>query len=197
MSRKVAPPVDAAMERGSPVPIGEGRRWKTALWAMTVVAVWVGVVRLATEITPVPAQRQWALIGHLICLALSFGAVLVVELHGFGFLLRLVSRERMATVALSLDPPIWAGLLGMCATGLLLGPQMDRPLTLVKLFAVLLVALNGVRARELAFELRRPRGSDDRSNLPTRFLRRAVVTSALSQLGWWSAFGIGFFTTNG
>jgi hypothetical protein len=84
----------------------------------------------------------------------------------------------------SYDPLIWAGLIGMCATGVLLGPHLDRPLTMVKIGAVLVLALNGLWARELAYELRRRPAGEDRTVLPRHVLRRAATASGISQVGW-------------
>jgi hypothetical protein len=182
--------------QSDPLP-HQGIEKRRPLRATAVVAGWVGVVVLAARLDPAPSLRPYALFGHLVCLAVSFGAVLAVELHGLGFLLRRVSTDRMATVALSLDPLIWAGLIGMCTTGVVLGPHLDRPLTVVKLGAVLVVALNGLWARDLARELRSLPSAGDRSVLPPGVLRRATRTSVVSQLGWWSAVVIGFLTTNG
>jgi hypothetical protein len=168
-----------------------------------VTAAWVGVVIAASALRPVSAVRPYALFAHLIFLAVSFGAVLAVELHGLGWLLRLVSLDRVASLALSLDPMIWLGLAGLTASGLLLGPHVDRPLTLVKLVLVLLVALNGLRAAQLGADLRgvvaahAASGGLGRPRVPLRLLARSASVSLVSQLGWWGAALIGFLTTSG
>ena len=156
---------------------------------------WLAAVVAGAMIAPVPAARPWALFGHLVFLAISFGAVLAVELHGLAALLRITTLGRVASVATSLDPLIWGGLIGLAATGAVLAPDLARPLTVVKLIAVLAVAINGLWARELAHALRAV--PPTARGIPRHLLARALRVSAVSQVGWWSAVAIGFLTTNG
>jgi hypothetical protein len=70
----------------------------------------------------------------------------------------------------------------------LLNPDTSAPLTVLKLVAVLVVALNGLSAakvqrRLLALEGRTP---------PRRLLLTAVLVATVSQAGWWTATVVGF-----
>lgn len=171
------------------------RRWVRPVQVAAVFLGWLAAVVSGSLIAPVPAARPWALFGHLVFLAISFGAVLAVELYGLAALVRITTLGRVASVATSLDPLIWGGLVGLAATGAVLAPDLDRPLTVVKLIAVLAVALNGLWARELSNALRTVPPST--RGVPRHLVGRAMRVSAVSQVGWWSAVAIGFLTTNG
>lgn len=201
-----------------PAPV----RWRAG-HATLVVGAWLAVVATALTVHPSAAARPYALFAHLISLAVGFGAVLCVELYSLAWLVRATSLERVTTLALTLDPLIWLGLCGLAGTGLLLGPHLDRPLTATKLGLVLVVGLNGVRARRLGRDLRAlldrhaaladggPVGRhaavalevgapaevvhQAAPKVPLRIYARAASISAVSQAAWWGAAVIGFLTT--
>ncbi len=155
---------------------------------------WAVVVLLSAALSPAARLRPYALFCHIVFLAVSFGAVLAIAFEGLALLLRRVPVRRVVGLALSLDPLIWLGLAGMCGSGILLDPRMDRPLTMVKLLLVLAVALDGLWARELMREFRRLPADDTR--VPAPLMRSAVSSAVISQTGWWGAVVIGFLATN-
>ncbi|MET9672346.1 hypothetical protein ABZY68_04500 [Streptomyces sp. NPDC006482] len=76
-------------------------------------------------------------------------------------------------------------------TGVLLHPDVNAPLTQVKLLLVLVIALNGVHATALHRSL-----TDLGHRRPTpRLLTRAGTSAVLSQVGWWGAAVIGFLNS--
>lgn len=162
-----------------------------------MVAGWIFLIALASLTAPVSWLRGPALFAHLVFLAMGFGSVLAVGAHAVALLLRWVRVGRVVTLAMSLDPLIWLGLAGMVLSGLFLAPDLSRPLAWVKLFAVLVVALNGLSARDLMVELRRLPAKSGRRALSAALLVRAARVCVVSQLGWWVAVIIGFTTTNG
>jgi hypothetical protein len=96
---------------------------------------------------PVPAHlHQVVLLGHLAALALGLGAVLAIDWHGLLWLLRRIELPELLTVTARLTSPVWIGLTGLVATGSLLSPDVDSPLTRLKLVLVMLVTVNGLHA---------------------------------------------------
>jgi hypothetical protein len=84
--------------------------------------------------------------------------------------------------------PIWIGLAGLSVSGMLLAPDTSAPLTLVKLVAVLVVALNGLAAATVQRRLLALHGSTP----PRRLLLTAALVATVSQAGWWTATVVGF-----
>jgi hypothetical protein len=132
-----------------------------------------------------------ALFVHLASLALGFGAVLSADYHG---LLWATGRCRLAEVLAvteRLHTPIWAGLAGLVASGVMLHPRLDSPLTLTKIALVLVLTLNGLQAGLLGRQLaQQPEAGPSRA-----ILVRGAVTALVSQLCWWGAVVIGFLNT--
>jgi hypothetical protein len=69
-----------------------------------------------------------------------------------------------------------------------LAPDTSAPLTVVKLVAVLVVALNGLSAATVQRRLLALNGTTP----PRRLLVRAVLVATISQAGWWTATLVGF-----
>jgi microcompartment protein CcmK/EutM len=88
---------------------------------------------------------------------------------------------------------VWLGLTGLVASGALLSPDTDSPLTRVKLVLVALVTVNGLHAGVLHAALDRAGASG--APLPRRLLVRGLAAGAVSQLGWWGATVIGMLNT--
>lgn len=85
----------------------------------------------------------WILI-HLAGLSAAYGSVLVVDIIGLIWLFRQISRERMLAITAWAQPVIWSGLAAMLVSGAMLGPDLSRPLTKLKMGLVILLALNGL-----------------------------------------------------
>jgi hypothetical protein len=94
-----------------------------------------------------------AVVLHVLSLVAAFGAIILVDRHGF---LWLIGRRELAeTIRLdgAATPLIWGGLAGMLATGAFLNPHLNNPMTDAKLAAVLVLSLNGIMLIRL---MRRP-----------------------------------------
>ncbi|MEU6931926.1 hypothetical protein AB0A05_22560 [Streptomyces sp. NPDC046374] len=129
---------------------------------------------------------------HVASLVVGLGSVLAVDWFA---VLWLTGRRPLAGVldtACTLQTPIWAGLGGLTVTGLFLRPDLDSPLTLVKLGLVLAVTLNGLYAHRLGQLLERFRGD---GAVPRRLLVRSAGAATVSQVGWWGATFIGFLNS--
>ncbi|MFF0434038.1 hypothetical protein ACFYU9_17645 [Streptomyces sp. NPDC004327] len=129
---------------------------------------------------------------HVASLVAGLGSVLAVDWFA---VLWLTGRRPLAAVldtASALQTPIWAGLGGLTVTGLFLRPDLDSPLTLVKLGLVLAVTVNGLYAHRLGQLLERVR---DRAEVPRRLLVRSGLAATVSQAGWWGATVIGFLNS--
>jgi hypothetical protein len=129
------------------------------------------------------------LLGHLAALALGLGAVLAIDWHGLLWLLRRIELAELLTVTSRLTTPVWLGLTGLVASGALLSPDTDSPLTRLKLVLVALVTVNGLHAGALHGALQRAGASG--APLPRGLLLRGLAAGAVSQLGWWGATAIG------
>lgn len=86
-------------------------------------------------------------------------------------------------------------MTGLLASGALLGPDLGRWLTWVKLGCVLLIALNGVSVTGLAVSLAEVAPASALRELAPRLRRRVISSAALSQTCWWCAILIGMITT--
>ena len=133
------------------------------------------------------------LLGHLAALALGLGAVLAIDWHGLLWLLRRIELAELLTVTSRLTTPVWLGLTGLVASGALLSPDTDSPLTRLKLVLVALVTVNGLHAGAVHDAL--VRASATPGPLPVRLLARGLAVGAVSQLGWWGATTIGLLNT--
>ncbi|POX48015.1 hypothetical protein C3489_28145 [Streptomyces sp. Ru71] len=129
-----------------------------------------------------------ALFAHLAFLVLGFGAVLVADYHALLFLTRRCSLREAVHGAGRLHVPIWTGLVGLVASGVMLHPDLGSPLTRVKLGLVLVLTLNGLQAGLLNRRL-----VQQPATAPApRLLLRGAATALVSQLCWWGAVVIGF-----
>ncbi|AJT65684.3 hypothetical protein [Streptomyces chattanoogensis] len=129
---------------------------------------------------------------HLAALVVGLGSVLAVDWFA---VLWMLGRRRPAEVlrtARTLQAPIWLGLGGLVVTGLFLRPDLESPLTGVKLGLVLAITLNGLYAHRLGQHLDRCGGG----RVPRRLRVRSGVAAAVSQLGWWGAGLIGFLNSH-
>lgn len=157
--------------------------------AITVGAIMVTLVAPLVHVRP--GIHELALLGHLIALAVGFGAVLAVDWFGLLWMLRRRPLTAVLQVAHGLHTLIWIGLFGLVATGCLLSPHLSSPLTRIKLTAVLIVAVNGLFVDRLQNRLAAI--GDGKPTGP--LLMRAAVTALVSQLCWWTAIIVGFLNT--
>jgi len=87
---------------------------------------------------------------------------------------------------------IWLGLAGLLLSGVVLHPNLARPLVQLKMALVLIVSVKGVNAGLLGRRLE----SADWAALPRRLAIRSTLTTVISQVGWWGATMIGFLSTH-
>jgi len=180
-----------------PVIAPEKPTWLRMSMVVAVTVSWFVVVVVATLVGSFAGIRQAALFGHLVFLAIGFGAVLAIGLYSLALLLRWVRVSRVVMLALALDPLIWVGLIGLCLTGILLNPDLGSAWTWVSLLAVLGVGINGLANRDVMIELGRLPGKAGRRAIGPELLRRAVRVSAITQAGWWITVLIGFLSMPG
>src|SRR5690606_33307209 len=131
------------------------RQRRRALGYVLVTGAWAASVGLSTLLAPPPWLHTVALFVHLASLILGLGAVLMVEWYGLLWSTEWRSVRDLRQVDVTATPLIWAGLVGLLASGALLQPNLESPLTMVKLGAVLLVSLNGVAVTQWTFHLAR------------------------------------------
>jgi hypothetical protein len=128
---------------------------------------------------------------HLISLIVGFGAVFVIDTFGLLWLVKKVPITRVVSVARITQVLIWIGWAGLVISGTVLisiKHHIDS-LTVIKLFFVLLLGLNGLY---LHFTKKNFESLHDTDSVPMLYRLRIGLASAVSQLGWWGAFTIGF-----
>lgn len=72
-----------------------------------------------------------------------------------------------------------------------LSPNTSEPLVVVKLCAVLLVAVNGLLAARVHDRLVALGGKDPSAKL----IMTSILVAGVSQAGWWTATIVGFLST--
>jgi hypothetical protein len=181
---------------GPPLPVTAGHADRrgprsyaiTAALALTLLglAIW-----LSTRLHPSHALHRAALFVHLGSLTLGFGAILVAD---YSFALWALRRSTFAEAVAGtarLHLLVWCGLVGLVASGILLGPDLSSGITVLKLVLVAALTVNGVQTMALSRRMSALGGDP-----PPRLLLWGVATSAISQVCWWGAIVIGFLHTN-
>ncbi|MGN9778128.1 hypothetical protein ACTMS0_20535 [Micromonospora sp. H33] len=164
------------------------RRAASCLLPLALVVAWTAMFLGAPHVGASEGVRQLALFGHLAALVLGFGAVLTLDWFALMWLLRRRTLATVMQVARGVHAPIWLGLGGLTLSGVLLAPDTSAPLTVVKLVAVLAVAINGLCARQVQRRLAELNGEIP----PRRLLLTAALVMVISQAGWWTATAVGF-----
>jgi len=167
------------------------RRLVVALAGAAVVA-WLLSVTLSPLVNLDGYVHNIDLVVHDLCLVVAFGAIILVDWHGF---LWLIGRRGLGEI-IRLDgaatPLIWGGLAGLLATGAFLSPHLENYMTDVKLAAVLVLSLNGIMLIPLMRRLARL--PDDTAFRDLSLGQRVHLLACLvvSQACWWTAIIIGF-----
>jgi len=144
------------------------------LLGVVTVAI-VGLIFVSTLVNPPQWLQLVALFVHLISLVVGFGAVLAVDWYGLLSLSRRVTVGDVLLTAERMTPLIWIGLAGLTMSGVLLKPDLNSWLVVVKLCCVL--------------------GVERQMPIPARSLiHRGMVLAGASQTFWWTAVVIGFVT---
>lgn len=168
---------------------------RRAVGYVAIAAGWAASIWVSTLLAPPPWLHGVALFVHLASLIVGLGAVLAVEWYGLLWATEWRSPRDLRQVDVTLRLPIWAGLIGLLASGALLQPQLDSTLTIIKLSAVLVVCLNGVAlTRWTAYLSRFPRKMRFRS-LPRKARIRFIASAVVSQIAWWTAVIIGMLNS--
>ncbi|MEW1810269.1 hypothetical protein AB0284_06140 [Pseudarthrobacter phenanthrenivorans] len=167
------------------------RRLVAGLSAAAFVA-WLLSVLLSSTVFVDGYVHAIDLVVHDLFLVVAFGAIILVDWHGF---LWLIGRRTLGEI-IRLDgaatPLIWGGLAGMLATGVFLSPHLDSPMTEVKLAAVLVLSLNGIMLIPLMRRLARLPARTAFGDLSTGQRVHLMTCLVISQLCWWTAIIIGF-----
>ncbi|MEV6138409.1 hypothetical protein AB0L63_20580 [Nocardia sp. NPDC051990] len=156
-----------------------------AACAALAMAIW-----LSTRLHCAPALHHAALLIHLASLVLGFGAVLVVDYFAVAWVLRRTPLREMLTVADRLQLPIWLGVIGLVASGVLLEPNIANHTTQTKMALVVVLTLNGLQASAFTDRVAARDGILDRA-----LIARGTLTLLISQACWWGALWIGFWNT--
>jgi hypothetical protein len=178
--------------------MGEKRRRSRRLRALAyagVAVAWALTVWVSTVLSPPEWVRTPVLFLHLASLVVGLGAVLMVEWYAFLWATDWRSPRDLRQVDVTLRVPIWAGLIGLLASGALLQPDLGAPLTIVKLGAVLVVALNGVAITQWTGYLARFPRRMRFGSLSWKARFRFVSSAIVSQIAWWTAVVIGMLNS--
>ncbi|MBG6068188.1 hypothetical protein [Micromonospora ureilytica] len=191
-----APPSDA--DTSTPAVGWRGGHRRAAGRAAVVASVvsvglgWLLAILVAPHVTLSPGARMVALFCHLTCLVVGFGAVLTVDWFSLRWLLRREPLGTVLTAARGAHLLIWLGLVGLLASGAVLGPDTSSGLVWVKLLAVLVVGINGLFLGRVRDRLVAVRGRP-----PLSALLPGVAAATISQIAWWTATLVGFWNANG
>ncbi|WP_326592805.1 hypothetical protein [Streptomyces sp. NBC_01294] len=181
----------------APLPAGCGPERPTPLWVLVSLgilssAVIAGACWMSGHVHADTTLRTAARFFHVAALIVGLGAVLAVDWFG---ILWLLGKRRLSDItgtACALQIPIWLGMAGLVVTGLFLRPNLDSPLTLVKVGLVLAVTVNGLYAHRIGQRLER---YGDDVPMPRHLMVQSGLAAAVSQTGWWGATLIGFLNS--
>lgn len=168
---------------------------RIALMAAGVTAAWILSVSLGAVLRVDPGVAKIALIAHTISLVAAFGAVLLVDWVGFLWLIsrrKLVETSRIESAAM---PIIWGGLAGLLVTGALINPDMESPLTIIKVSAVLVLMLNGILLIPCMRRLNSMPAGTKFGDVPPGMRVHLLICLAISQTCWWTAMVVGFINS--
>ena len=128
---------------------------------------------------------------HLVSLVMGFGAVMVIDTFGLLWLLKKVKLSFVQQVANTTQPLIWIGWSLLVLTGIPLIVMKGgvSGLSMIKIFAVLLLGVNGVYLHIIKKSMD---NINDNSVMPSLAKFRITLASFISQAGWWTAIVIGF-----
>lgn len=179
---------------GRPVPrlAHKSSRRLVAILCLGAAAAWTLAVVTGTYITAEGPLRVLAVASHILAMVVAFGAILLVDWHGFLWLIG--KRKLSETIRLddAASPLIWTGIVGLLFTGVFLSPNLTNPLTVVKLIAVLVLMLNGIMLIPLMRRLLVMPPTTTFAALTPGQRFHMLSCLAISQACWWTAIVIGF-----
>jgi hypothetical protein len=167
------------------------RRLVIAL-SCAAAAAWLLSVTTSTVVHVGGLAYYYAVVLHVLSLVVAFGAVILVDWHGFLWLIRRRTLAEIIRLDGAATPLIWGGLAGMLATGVFLNPHLSNPMTDIKLVAVLALTQNGILLIPLMRRLARLPPESGFGALSVGQRTHLLVCLGISQACWWSAIIIGF-----
>ena len=159
---------------------------------VSAAVAWALSVMLAPGLAVGGPTQALAVSVHIIAMVLAFGAILLVDWHGF---LWLIGKRQLAeTIRLdgAAGPLIWSGTALLLLSGALLSPDLTNPWTAVKLGAVLLLVLNGIMLIPLMRRLVVMPPATTFGDLRLGQRIHMLLCLGISQACWWAAIVIGF-----
>lgn len=179
-------------------PLAERRRKarhrRALAYVGVIIAFWLSLW-FGASLTPPYWVHVIMLFGHLASLIVGLGAAVFLEFNGF---LWMIGRRTVGDLRRSEHPVTalaWVGILGLMGSGAFLQPNLADPLTVIKMVAVLVVAMNGVAMTRLTAELDRLPARIPFSRVPPRMRLWCIWSAVVSQVGWWTAVIIGMINT--
>lgn len=171
------------------------RRIRRALAYTGVAVAWALSILVSTVVSlPEPAHTA-VLFVHLGSLIVGFGAVLMIDWHALLWATEWSSVRELRQADRTLVLPVWIGLAGLLTSGALLEPDLESPMTQVKLAAVLVLSLNGVALTRWTFELARLPARARFRSLSPRVRTGFIASAVVSQIAWWLAVLIGMLNS--
>jgi hypothetical protein len=172
-------------------PFRHRRRLALYVPVVALAVTWAAMLLAVPHVRVDADLRTAALFAHLAALVLGFGGVLTLDWFGLMWMLGRQTLTTLVRVAQVVQTPIWLGLAGLTLSGMFLSPNTSEPLVVVKLCAVLLVAVNGLLAARVHDRLT----ALDGRHPPVRLLVASLLVAGVSQAGWWTATIVGFLST--
>lgn len=164
-----------------------------AYWGVMLslfLSLWVGAA-----LVPADWVHLSMLFVHLASIIVGLGAAVFLEFNG---LLWMIGRRTLGDLRhteQSVSALAWFGILGLFFSGAFLEPDLEVPLTAVKMTAVLVVAMNGVAMTRLTADLARLPSAIPFRRVPRRVRLWCVWSALVSQAAWWTAVIIGMLNT--
>lgn len=165
--------------------------WTVAAAGLAAMVVLTAGLWFSLHVRTDETLHTAALFVHLASLVLGFGAVLSADYHGLLWATGRCTLPEVIGATTRLHVPIWAGLGGLVASGMMLHPDLGSPLTLAKVGLVFALTLNGLQAGLLGRRLAAAAVPIGRGAAAW-----GAATALVSQLCWWGAVVIGFLNTN-
>jgi hypothetical protein len=165
--------------------------WTVAAAGLVAVLVLTAGLWCSLHVHTDQTLHTAVLFVHLASLVLGFGAVLSADYYGLLWATGRCPLGEVIAATSRLHVPIWAGLGGLVASGLMLRPDLHSPLTQTKIALVAVLTLNGLQAGLLGRRL-----AEATEPIGRGMTAWGGATALLSQVCWWGAVAIGFLNTN-
>ena len=181
---------------GGAAPVGRapGRRTTLVLGVLCLLA-WAASVTVGTWVDFGPVLHRIGLSGHILAMAVSFGAILVVDWVGFLWLLGKREIRDTGRLEAAAQPLIWGGLAVLLATGAMIKPDLSNPLTQIKMVCVLALMLNGVALAPVMRRLHDLPADTRFTAVAARLRARLLVALCISQACWWTCILVGLLNS--